>query len=114
MYTDQELDEIAQDHVRGAYGQRVVAEPQCDVEDPPGRYFSLEIGTAKDHHGLRGEGIVGHAGLFVDRRSGEITHFDPGHCMAATKKLKETRGTIDWERDRPALVRYMYIEARGA
>ena len=117
MLTDQELDQAAQAHVDGqprSPGPEPVAVLRCELADPPGRYYTVEAKGATDKHGLASEGFVGSVGFFIDRRSGDISHFDPSHLMAVTQKLKETRGTIDWERDLPLIVKYMYIHAQGS
>lgn len=85
MLSDQEIEAIARAHVKAEQNAmsrpnnplRLEPEKNCDVEDPPGIYYSTRVLDPP------GDTLFGSGGFFVSRATGVVTVFGSGELIVA-------------------------------
>jgi len=108
VLTDQELWGIADSHVRGeAVASRLQAVKLCDVDSPPGAYFTTQLVGPVD--GI----LLGSGGFFVDRNDGAITEFGSGELYKACAAQHGGRFPSELQVT-PAVVRFLIAKRSHA
>jgi hypothetical protein len=85
MLTDQDLERIAQSHVRAMELHSAAVGPPIqlqllklgDLDEPPGSYYGVQVVQPSDGF------LLGDGGFFVARKDGTLQEFGSGELVAA-------------------------------